>query len=259
MKRIERLKYARQVLLAQDKLALKYQRIILAELKKTADELSSAYRESGQLKFDSVQRQHQSRMYEILTTLVRATGKTFMAMPVRSVKSAAPVFDNQIEQQIYSMLAVNALSSSGAIADVTIATASAVIMQVMANAVNDPVAAEPDNVAAAIAKKIGGISARGRAMTIARTETHNAANMAQFERAKSSAEIADLDVMVEWIATNDGRVRDNHRHADGQKQPIGTPFNVGGDKMKYPGDRSGGSAANTINCRCVLGYHVPED
>jgi hypothetical protein len=39
---------------------------------------------------------------------------------------------------------------------------------------------------------------------------------------------------------------------------MGESFNINGTKMKYPSDPSGG-AANVINCRCVLGYHVPEE
>jgi len=67
-----------------------------------------------------------------------------------------------------------------------------------------------------------------------------------------------LDVQIEWISTNDGRVRDSHRSVNGKIIPMGESFNVNGSKMKYPSDPSGG-AANVINCRCVLGYHVPEE
>ena len=72
-------------------------------------------------------------------------------------------------------------------------------------------------------------------MTIARTETHKAANTT-IQKAEWAAQESGLKVEVEWIATNDGRVRDNHRHADGQKRPIGKPFNVGGEAMRYPSD-----------------------
>ena len=42
---------------------------------------------------------------------------------------------------------------------------------------------------------------------------------------------SELEVVVEWISTNDGRVRDDHKHADGQTRPIGQPFNVGGELL----------------------------
>ena len=75
------------------------------------------------------------------------------------------------------------------------------------------------------------------------------------QEAESAATDSGLDVVVEWISTNDGRVRDSHKNANGQTRPMGQPFNVGGESMKYPSDPTA-SAENTINCRCVLGYDV---
>lgn len=54
----------------------------------------------------------------------------------------------------------------------------------------------------------------------------------------------------EWLATNDDRTRDDHADADGQVRDINEPFDVGGEKLMYPGD-SAGSAENTIQCRCT--------
>ncbi len=255
MKRIDRLKYARKVLLAQDKITLRHQKFVLTELKKTANELAVSFLEYGDTRFPNIERDHYFRIKDVLTKLTDATGKVFLAMPTQSLKAIE--FETVIENQIYSMLAANALISATSVSQTTVAMANAIISQMMAQSTQEnPVS--PQQISKAIALKIGGVNARSRAMTIARTETHNAANMAQYERAKASARDAEIDVLVEWIATNDSRVRDNHRHADGQKQPIGAPFNVGGDKLKYPGDRNG-RPVNTINCRCVLGYHLPEE
>ena len=112
---------------------------------------------------------------------------------------------------------------------------------------------QPDVIAKNISKRVGGQYSVSRAMTIARTETHKAANTAQYHRASVAAQESELEVVVEWISTNDGRVRDDHKNADGQTRPIGQPFNVGGELLMYPSDPKG-SAANVINCRCVLGY-----
>jgi len=128
-------------------------------------------------------------------------------------------------------------------------------MQTMQASIADPYAATPTKVANAIANRIGGQNSVSRAMTIARTETHKAANVSQYTRAESAATDSGLDVVVEWISTNDGRVRDSHKNANGQTRPMGQPFNVGGESMKYPSDPTA-SAENTINCRCVLGYDV---
>ena len=66
-----------------------------------------------------------------------------------------------------------------------------------------------------------------------------------------------------WRSAHDLRTRSAHVLADQRYAPGGTPgpisyqqpFMVGGEKMRYPHDPLG-SAANTINCRCVeLQYH----
>ena len=157
------------------------------------------------------------------------------------------------------MLAANVLTTSAEIADTTIASASAVIIQQMMLSNTSGQYITSNTIAKAIANKIGGNNAKSRAMTIARTETHKAANVSQFTRAEMAATDSGLDVQIEWISTNDGRVRDSHRNVNGGKTiAMGESFNINGTKMKYPSDPSGG-AANVINCRCVLGYHVPEE
>ncbi len=87
---------------------------------------------------------------------------------------------------------------------------------------------------------------------IARTETtrvENSAHQAVGERGKELG----FNMWKRWVATEDGRTRDEHAEADGQEVPIDEPFVVGGEEMMYPGDISlGASAENTINCRCVM-------
>jgi len=52
-----------------------------------------------------------------------------------------------------------------------------------------------------------------------------------------------------WISSRDGKVRDAHKDVDGQKRKTGVPYDVGGEKLRYPGDPKG-SPQNTINERC---------
>ena len=259
IKRIDKLKYARKVLLAQDKISTKYFRKIKAELKTVGDELANSYLENGNdSKFQGIGQDHEKRLVVILTELSRVTNQAFRSIGIISIKSVFDTQDTAIESQILAALAANALNISAEIADTTIASASAVIIQQMQ--ISQDIA--PDkyipSISRMIAKKIGGNSAKSRAMTIARTETHKAANVSQFTRAEMAATDSGLDVQIEWISTNDGRVRDSHRSVNGKIIPMGESFSVNGSKMKYPSDPSGG-AANVINCRCVLGYHVPEE
>ena len=259
IKRIDKLKYARKILLAQDKISTKYFRKIKAELTIVGDALAKSYLDNGNDdKFQGIGQDHEKRLVIILTELSRVTNQTFRSIGIISIKSVFDTLDTSIESQILGVLAANVLTTSAEIADTTIASASAVIIQQMQISQNIAPDKYIPSISRMIAKKIGGNNAKSRAMTIARTETHKAANVSQFTRAEMAATDSGLDVQIEWISTNDGRVRDSHRSTNGQIVAIGEKFNVGGTKMKYPSDPSGG-AANVINCRCVLGYHVPEE
>lgn len=53
-----------------------------------------------------------------------------------------------------------------------------------------------------------------------------------------------------WVTMHDDKVRDTHRHAEGQTVGIDEPFVVGGYPLRYPGDRQAPPEIS-INCRCV--------
>lgn len=58
-------------------------------------------------------------------------------------------------------------------------------------------------------------------------------------------------LLKRWDSSNDSRVREWHRAADGQTVPLATAFDVGPDKLQYPGDPDG-LPHNVIHCRCTL-------
>jgi len=96
-------------------------------------------------------------------------------------------------------------------------------------------------------KKFKGMSiANGK--RIVRTESVNAANYATNESASSLFGLNNLK--KEWISGLDGRVRDAHLQANGQRRGMNEKFTVMGEQLNHPGDSSG-SAANVINCRCA--------
>lgn len=92
-----------------------------------------------------------------------------------------------------------------------------------------------------------------RAATIARTETIGALNEAADTYAANLP--PGTVVAKEWLSAHDHRVRESHRHADGQTRPLGSPFVVGGRLMQRPGDPMGGPG-EVINCRCTTLYHA---
>jgi uncharacterized protein with gpF-like domain len=95
--------------------------------------------------------------------------------------------------------------------------------------------------------------ARYRADTIARTETHGAANFGSNEAAK----LTGLPLRREWLSAEDERTRETHKEADGQIVGQDEAFSVGGESLMYPGDPAG-SPEETVNCRCTLGYIVDD-
>jgi len=93
-----------------------------------------------------------------------------------------------------------------------------------------------------------------RTEMIARTETIGASNTSAFRTMKSwGAEYKS------WLATMDSRTRYSHQvaYSDYGKGgrvgpiPVDEPFMVNGQRMMYPGDKTGG-AGEIVNCRCTL-------
>jgi len=92
-----------------------------------------------------------------------------------------------------------------------------------------------------------------RAAVIARTETHSAANYG----GNAAAAETGLPLSKEWIAASDERTRQSHADADGQIVPMDSAFQVGGESLMFPGDLTG-DPAETVNCRCCVGYIVQD-
>lgn len=94
-----------------------------------------------------------------------------------------------------------------------------------------------------------------RATAIARTEVVGASNIGSYMQMKATG----LKAQKEWIATtDDGRTRPSHEHVDGEWVSIDEKFIVGGWPMAFPHDQSA-PAGETVNCRCTLGWDIPDD
>ena len=84
-----------------------------------------------------------------------------------------------------------------------------------------------------------------QALRIARTETTFAMNRAKL----ISGEVSGLTMEKYWIAKIDSRTRDIHAYMNGKKVGQNELFDVDGEKMLHPGDRTNGaSARNLVNC-----------
>ena len=106
-------------------------------------------------------------------------------------------------------------------------------------------------VASNIVDRTGGAIAKNRALTISRTETHMAASFGS----QTAAESTGVPLKRVWISAADERTRENHTDADSasHSKPVKMDAEFPVVHLQYPGDPSG-DPAETINCRCVVGY-----
>ena len=91
---------------------------------------------------------------------------------------------------------------------------------------------------------------RASAIRAARTAMTNAQNAGRQDGYEDAARMG-ITVRKRWIATKDMRTRPEHGAVDGQTVPYDQPFDVGGEKLMFPGDSSG-SPGNIYNCRCTM-------
>ena len=101
------------------------------------------------------------------------------------------------------------------------------------------------------AKLISGSTgfSKNRSLLIARTETTMAANMGAYSSAKDNGG----NFEKYWIATDDERTREAHAEVGNKPIPMDEAFEVGGEKMMFPGDPRA-SAENVCNCRCIVAF-----
>ena len=103
--------------------------------------------------------------------------------------------------------------------------------------------------ATALREQVATLS-RSRAMSIANTELNAASNYGSL----IGAEATGLALDRLWLSTHDGRTRETHAAADGQRAALqGGTFTVGGYTARYPGDPLL-PVSERARCRCAIGY-----
>lgn len=102
--------------------------------------------------------------------------------------------------------------------------------------------------AAEIKAHITGLS-QSTATQLARTDLVGTANASAIVAARMVFEGQRVNKI--WLATPDERTRETHLEADGQTVPLDQPFEVGDDRLDYPGDPDG-SDEEVCNCRCTV-------
>lgn len=100
-----------------------------------------------------------------------------------------------------------------------------------------------------MAQQLAGYTKTGynNAVRIIRTEGHRIQQESTMDACYAARE-RGADVVKQWDATMDANTRESHQMIDGEVRALDEKFSNG---LMYPGDPSG-SAAEVINCRCVL-------
>jgi len=190
--------------------------------------------------------QHQRNIDQILRQVYQATIMGVAKRVVEEAPKSAFIkiekkdLEGEIGKLITQWIFGNAMIESMEIASTTQAA--------IAGAILNNVGAGEKIVGQAIRNAVGGSIGKSRSLTIARTETHDASQSAQLDMVEKMDFPPDSK---EWVSIKDSRTRDDHIKADNQTVLLDDYFDIGGKKMKRPGDRRGG-AAQTINCRCVM-------
>lgn len=91
----------------------------------------------------------------------------------------------------------------------------------------------------------------GRARTIAQTENTRAYGAGTLAAGMEQSRVTGRLLRKRWDTEKDARVRETHRHVDGEVRDLGMPFYVGGFPMLHPGDPMA-PADEVCGCRCDL-------
>lgn len=81
---------------------------------------------------------------------------------------------------------------------------------------------------------------------VIRTEGNRNLNAASYVESRMSG----VSKQKRWVATLDGRTRDEHGALDGATVGIDEYFTIGGDRALYPGGFA--NVSNNVNCRCTI-------
>lgn len=196
---------------------------------------------------------HRERLRALMRDAARKTGQLSWSLQYSLLQQPATRKSQSFLDRTLGYLENHALSQSDLVGTTTADDISRVLQAGEAGQL------ALEQMVSAIEDLTLGVLAGARASTIARTETHTAASVAEHEAVKDSG----MQLRRVWLSTGDERTRGSHRRAFEQTSlnPVGMdePFTLVSDdgqqvsQLRFPGDPSG-PASEVINCRCVVMY-----
>ena len=230
------------------RIARRYDQTIAREINRAMNE--AAAKIGNPLAEDQVRSTHAKKLFDILSSLWIDSGNSSVSGTFKIAKSFLMMeFKRDITTPIVDAAIADWIKTYGPrrITEIT-ATTGKDIRKIVADARVEGLS-ERDT--ARLIREIAPIKSASRAQTIARTEAHGSSQGISLDVATQT----DIPMKKVWLTNISDRTRESHIDADGQKRPLSESFDVDGEQLDYPGSPDG-SAENTINCRCVIGYEV---
>jgi len=221
------------------------------EINRTAKEVANAYLLSGRQSIGIYTRQHYSRVKNLIFTHWKSVTDTFRTRILSQIRllqeTERKEYEDEFDKQFETFLFTYGSEKVTNISSTTMANIQSAIDSAQVDGLDVISTARRIT-------ELTSISSITRAVLIARTETHQAANYANF----TSLDVVNIpETTKEWVAVNDARTRDDHSAANGQEVSKEGNFIVGGAELRYPGDPLG-PPQQVINCRCTFVVNVPE-
>tara|TARA_A100001015_G_scaffold64074_1_gene70721 strand:+ start:265 stop:1059 length:795 start_codon:yes stop_codon:yes gene_type:complete len=221
------------------------------EINRTASEVSTAYLISGRQSIGIYSRQHFARIKNLIFSHWKVVTDTFRSRILSQIRllqeTEKKEYEDEFDKQFESFLFTYGSEKVTNISSTTMANIQSAIDSAQVDGLDVYQTARRIT-------ELTAISSITRAVLIARTETHQAANYANF----TSLDVVNIpETTKEWVAVNDARTRDDHSAANGQVVSKNGDFVVGGAVLRYPGDPLG-PPQQVINCRCTFVVNVPE-
>jgi len=232
-----------------DRMVAKYQRRIGKEIARAMRQAARNLEKGAFLPVDSVRPEHEKRMSRILLQLWSESGQAIQDTLIDTAKHNRLIMELKLVEvegtPTADAIMVDFLRQYGGlkitqITGTTLDDINSVVSQGITDGLSE---LEIGRLVYLVAPTKGA----SRAQTIARTESHQAANVT----AQGTANAAGLTMRRQWVSASGERTRKDHREANGQTVDMHEPFKVGGENLMYPGDPAG-SAKNVINCRCAV-------
>lgn len=218
-------------------------------------------------------RGHEEEYRQEVETLYRSTWPVFAGRVRDALRGEQSSHAEYVRKRVYSDYKQNeddafwqreaqgyVSNHGGILIQEPVGTTRDTIIRVTRNAVQEGIQEGwgTERIAREIDNGTSQVVSRHRARTIARTETIRSSNRASISGAQRTAQQTGQNLLKDWVATMDSRVRATHAAADGQTVPLNSNFMVGGYEARYPGDPSL-PPGEAIACRCTVAYRTKNE